>query len=206
MKKNRFEKKSKSREVDTNAKLRRFLLVCEGEETEPNYFEALKNTLPTNMIKIDIHGEGKNTLALVNCAIKKRITDVEKWVIFDKDDCPDKDFNAAIKLAEKNDIKCAWSNQAFELWFILHFEDFASGLHRNTYKEKISSSLKKYDNKFKYEKNMNMYELLQKYGDEKKAITRAKKLREKQENKNYATHNPCTTVDILVETLNQYKK
>lgn len=37
MRKNSFEKKSKSREVNTTAKQRRFLLVCEGKETEVNY-------------------------------------------------------------------------------------------------------------------------------------------------------------------------
>jgi len=47
------------------------LIVCEGEQTEPNYFESFQ----TSGVKIKVIGKGKNTLSLVNDAIKE-------WKIF----------------------------------------------------------------------------------------------------------------------------
>ena len=42
---------------------RYFLIVCEGEETEPNYFNAIAAQLPKDMVnRITVKGVGKNTL------------------------------------------------------------------------------------------------------------------------------------------------
>ena len=39
-----------------------YLIICEGEETEPNYFEAIKRILPPDMVnRITISGTGRNT-------------------------------------------------------------------------------------------------------------------------------------------------
>ena len=37
-----------------------FLIVCEGEKTEPNYFKGFRRQKA--LIKIKVHGEGANTL------------------------------------------------------------------------------------------------------------------------------------------------
>ena len=55
-------------------------------------------------------------------------------VFFDKDDFNDIDFNYAI------------SNQAFEYWLILHFDDHqGGGMHRSDYDDKINALLKPYN-------------------------------------------------------------
>ena len=46
------------------------------------------------------------------------------WIVFDKDDNSDKDFNDAIKLAQKSGFHVAYSNQAFEYWFVLHYKQY----------------------------------------------------------------------------------
>ncbi|GHT40705.1 hypothetical protein FACS189437_06670 [Bacteroidia bacterium] len=67
------------------------------------------------------------------------------WCVFDKDDFSDSDFNAAIKMAEEHDFGVAYSNQAFEYWIILHFDDHqGGGLHRDNYHDKINKLLKPY--------------------------------------------------------------
>ena len=48
----------------------------------------------------------------------------QSWVVFDKDDNPDKTFNDAIALAQKENFHVAYSNQAFEYWFLLHFKKY----------------------------------------------------------------------------------
>lgn len=55
-----YNRKDKSR--------RWFLIVCEGEKTEPNYFRSFP--VDTKVIKLDIKGEGKNTKSLVKKAIE----------------------------------------------------------------------------------------------------------------------------------------
>ena len=98
-----------------------FLIVCEGEKTEPDYFKSFRMTAAT----IRAVGQAMNTMTLVNRAIcireadkKRKKTYDQCWVVFDKDDFPSKDFNQAIKLAEKNGFNVAYSNQAFEYWFL----------------------------------------------------------------------------------------
>ena len=77
------------------------------------------------MIDIDIQGTGRNTEDLVNYAIKINALAANRygnvWVVFDKDDFSDDQFNNAISLAERNGIHTAWSNESIELWFLLHF-------------------------------------------------------------------------------------
>jgi hypothetical protein len=54
-----------------------YLVVCEGSETEPNYFEAFKNDLPKAILDVyefKIEGTGFNTLSLVAEAERARHT------------------------------------------------------------------------------------------------------------------------------------
>lgn len=59
----------------------RYLIVCEGKKTEPNYFEGIKRQLNQKYddtvevktpIELDIQGTGRNTEDLVNFAKKQR--------------------------------------------------------------------------------------------------------------------------------------
>ena len=99
--------------------------------TEPDYFKAFRMTAAT----VKAVGQAMNTTSLVSKAISIRDADQKKkrtydqcWVVFDKDDFPAKDFNEAITLAEKNGFKVAYSNQAFEYWFLLHFNLYKGGV------------------------------------------------------------------------------
>lgn len=56
------------RRVSDKKKRDTFLIVCEGERTEPNYFK--KFPLKKEVIEVDIIGEGENTNTLVQEAIK----------------------------------------------------------------------------------------------------------------------------------------
>lgn len=118
-----------------------FLIVCEGMCTEPDYFKAFRMTTAT----IKAVGQGMNTISLVNKAISIRDTDMKKkrtydqcWIVFDKDDFPANDFNQAIVLAERNGFRVAYSNQAFEYWFLLHFNLYRGPIHRNSYADMLT--------------------------------------------------------------------
>lgn len=118
-----------------------FYVYCEGKNTEPEYLSSFK----INTVKIKPLGLAQNTLNIVEEAIKRIKSENfdktldQKWCVFDKDDFPANSFDNAIKKAENNGFKVAWSNQSFEYWFLLHFEDHQGGsLHRDSYKDKIN--------------------------------------------------------------------
>lgn len=116
------------------------LIVCEGKNTEPSYFNQFK--LPS--ATLEVLGEGYNTLSLVEKTIelKSRKDFDQVWCVFDKDDFKDADFNNAIAMAEANGFGIAYSNQAFEYWLLLHLQDHqGGGMHRSLYPEKINAFL-----------------------------------------------------------------
>jgi hypothetical protein len=183
------------------------LIVCEGTKTEPQYFQSFKTILSPYTLDIETIGTAKNTLGVVETAIQRKATSSKKydsvWAVFDRDSFSERNFNNAIKKAQANNIKCAWSNEAFELWYILHFQYVDMRISRKDYPQRITSQLEKQLPKFRYEKNNpEMYALLAKYGNQKQAVAWAKKLEKQYTGNNFAQHNPCTHVHALVEELN----
>ena len=185
----------------------KFLIVCEGERTEPNYFKALTKGIES--IHCEIRGKGKNTKSLVKEAITlKANNDFDKiWVVFDKDAFTNDDFNGAIAEAGRNGIECAWSNAAFELWFLYHFENVTAHLSRDDYQEKLSRAVNKsgkYNKKSKYQydkTDTENFSIMTSYGSQENAILRAETQSRKFSDNNYANHNPCTMVFKLVKQL-----
>ncbi len=120
------------------------LIVCEGENTEPSYFNQFRITSAI----VKSVGEGYNTVSLVNRAFElaQQGNYDQVWCVFDKDDFKEDDFNSAIRLAEANNFGVAYSNQSFEYWLILHFNDHqGGGMHRNNYNNKINQFLKPFN-------------------------------------------------------------
>lgn len=208
----REAKAAKKRKVATREKIVRFLIVCEGERTEPNYFRTLvKDRYSEVRSEEDIVGEGRSTCALVKKAeeIKDKLEQQRQlkfdrvWVVFDKDDF--NDFNEAIALAEKKELAAAWSNEAFELWYLLHYAYLDAAISRADYITKLENEIRKFDGQknFKYKKNdSGLYTLLRNTGNESLAKLRAAKLRDLfGGTHDYKNHKPCTLVDVLVEEL-----
>jgi hypothetical protein len=211
----REAKIAKKRKENVREKHVRFLIVCEGEKTEPFYFESLIENNISTVREVHIEGQGKSTVALVNETLmikedlerKNAMTFDRVWAVFDKDDF--EDFNKAIMTANKKGVQTAWTNEAFELWYYLHFEFLDTGIGRSAYIEKLEEFFRKKtgDDNFKYEKkNPKIYQLLHKYGKEDLAKRFAKRLRDYYHDTNYALHKPCTMVDKLVVELENPEK
>jgi hypothetical protein len=210
---NALEKRMKRKEnpdkrADKNIRAN-ILILCEGEKTEPNYFKCFKKN---QNISINCPpGKGLSPSRLVEKA-KEAVEKFDSiWVVFDKDSVPKNQFNGAILQAKQNQIKCAWTNEAFELWYLLHFHDRITAMDRNEYKKAIEKAVnKEIANKkntkqtnFVYQKNAEeMYKVLQAYGDQEKAIKRAKDLADQNTGEQFADYNPQTMVFELVEELN----
>jgi hypothetical protein len=197
--------RSFSRRYGGRNERRKIYIFTEGKKTEPNYFNAIKSELRLRTIDIRVKGTGFNTLSLVEYAIgeteKLLEEDDEVWVVFDKDDF--KDFDNAIGKAESSGIRVAYSNESFELWYLLHF-DYTDAAHgRGQLCDKLAKSLRKQtgDSDFKYEKNSNeMYKIIKHL--ESDAIKHAEKLlRVHLDKLQHSDRNPSTTVHKLVISL-----
>jgi len=205
-----MSKKSSSRQSKIpydNRKVRnrkRFFIVCEGEKTEPNYFKKFSVNVDITLIK----GRGKDTNSLVEEAIelKNGLESDERdrvWCVFDRDRNDQnphdaQNFNAAITLAKTNGIKVAYSNDAFELWYLLHFNYYNTGISRKDYKNMLTNQLG-----HEYKKNSErIYEELK--DKQENAIKNAKRLLEKYDRPNPESDNPSTTVHLLVAELNSF--
>lgn len=181
-----------------------FLIICEGVNTEPDYFNAFRLTSAS----VKAVGKGLNTIRLVEEALIIKNEEHRKghvydhyWVVFDKDDFSNHDFNEAIRLAEANGFLVAYSNQAFEYWFLLHFNMYRGFIHRNDYEQMLSQLLKvKYCKKDHFA--TKVYGML--LPRQMDAIARARKIHAEFANVPPSQAVSSTTVYKLVEELNKF--
>ena len=211
MKKNNLNKsrKTKTRIIAPY----RYLIVCEGVQTEPNYFNTIKKIIESsfpNRMNIMVLGTGYNTLSLVDKTIqtmqKSPIKYDKVWCVFDKDSFTDDVFNSAIKKATSKDISVAWSNEAVELWFLLHYNFYNTPINRDQYVTKLDAIFKESFGSGYSKNDIDIYEKIKICGGNlKTAINNAQKL------DNYypstvspAKQNPNTHVYKLMLELYDY--
>ena len=225
--------RSSARPYGNRPPRRYFLIVCEGEETEPNYFNSISLQLPKDMVnRITVKGVGKNTLHLIEDAkaeiAKRRAAGLPDyyyvWLVFDRDEFPADHFNRTIEEAAAIDEwnaklplksrrsehwRCAWSNEAFELWYVLHFrEQLGGAVSRAQYQKMLEEDIRAHTDEkgFIYKKNdPQMFARLKNYTVE--AVRRAERALARQlksKGKAYADMNPATRVHELVNLLMAY--
>lgn len=148
----------KNKRIKKPRKLKKTIFIfCQGTKTEFKYFEHIKKEIrmaeanPTVEIKIASQHKS-NALQFVKYVNRNYIEEKdlydEFWLVFDKDETSNDDFNKAVDLAIKQKSKVAYSNQAFELWLIHHFQELYSKMDRSHYSTKLSQLLG-----FKYDKD-----------------------------------------------------
>lgn len=184
------------------------LIVCEGEKTEPAYFKGwIQRLRLTAGVVVD--GAGRNTLSLVDYALTvgRRRGIPEVWCVFDKDSFSPQQFNAAVQACaaqtnrrlctdgSKQFLHCAiWSNECFELWYVLHFQLLTAALSRTSYLPILTQHLG-----IPYQKNDP--DLLDRLIDRTPlAVRNAEHLRARGVG-TPASRSPETQVDILVQRL-----
>jgi hypothetical protein len=109
----------------------RVLIVCEGKETEPNYFRGLRDeeTVREKFSVVVQKGKGGSCLDVVQQAAaekEKAATRGEEfdevWCVFDVERAEQRQqVTKARALAEKHGILLALSNPSFEVWLLAHF-------------------------------------------------------------------------------------
>lgn len=189
------------------------LIVCEGEQTEPLYFESLKKVegLTSADIKV-VYGKHSDPINVINKAIDEQEKQ-KHYLPFDKVYCVidgdvSANLNEAKKLAKQNNIQLIISYPCMEYWYICHFNPYHSPIIATGNKsagDNCESILNKYWKKaFKkdYKKNQpNLYALL--HDKLETAIKNAKAgLKQAQADNEL---NPSTQVYELVDYLRNIK-
>jgi len=190
------------------------LIVTEGTDTEPAYFEAIKEVINKQYrekIQLEVSGEGDNTINLFWKAkeLAKDSANIYRhvWVVYDTDDFPAEHIDRVVDLCKENSTEeteyhAIWSNQCVELWFLLHFSFMQSDIHRCEYWPKLTSWLTGIGAGV-YEKNRaDMYRVLRPFMEY--AIANAKRLDLVNHGRTPSRAAPGTKIYELVEKLKPY--
>lgn len=143
---------------------RRMLVVCEGENTEPQYIRGLERYLRDATLSIEIpkeRGDPKKLIEVakafnseaVQNALKSEDDNLrfdEVWCVYDRDD--HERFDVACQMARDNRFRLAVSNPSFELWLLLHFQENPGAQHRDRIKEMLAKKLPGYDKTIDFSK------------------------------------------------------
>lgn len=109
----------------------KILIVCEGEKTEPNYFNELKDYYQLNTANVVVDGRcGSDPWSIYQHA-QKCVSQAKKfndpydkiYCVFDKDKHTtyQRTLDAIIKVNAKQDFTAIVSVPCFEFWLLLHF-------------------------------------------------------------------------------------
>ncbi|MBF0324938.1 MAG: RloB domain-containing protein [Alphaproteobacteria bacterium] len=132
-----------------------FILFCEGKNTEPAYFKALERHCDCVVLDIQVIRAAGTPLTIAERAsaeVRARHTDKgsfqlgdQIWAVFDRDDHPY--FDQALKLCEKAKVGIARSTPCFEVWLILHYQDFHRPDGRHAVQRHLAALSPEYDAK-----------------------------------------------------------
>ena len=122
-----------------------FAIATEGKDTERVYFEALRDKLQTNRIRMEILPSENNDSSpdkVFNrlCEFESNYDtgrDDQLWIVVDRDKWTEKTLSEiALYCSKSKNHFFGLSNPCFELWLLLHCEDISR------YSEKDLSALK----------------------------------------------------------------
>jgi hypothetical protein len=143
------------RQVETKLPKSKIFIYSEGEKTERDYFDAMARAFPSVVLEIEIiEGAGvpltiakKAVGAAQSARARNRRQSYanrdEFWAVFDRDEHPY--IPEAISRCSDANVGVAYSNPCFELWLILHFQDFDRPDHRHDVQRHLKTLCKDYD-------------------------------------------------------------
>lgn len=233
-KKKELKKSDFKRRVNDKVTVPDIIIACEDSVSSPTYFQMIVDRLIEKKIITQdsfVIAKHKHTNPMgVLYDLKnyknengKNYKDFDyKWIVIDRDSerlngggHKKEDFNNALKDAKSKksnlNIEVAYSNDSFELWYLLHFEYRNTAISRDETVKQVIKKLKEIEphkfsqltkNNIKQENYTKyIFETLKPLQDE--AIRNSKILLESYgDEHNPESDNPSTRVHLLVEILN----
>jgi hypothetical protein len=191
-----------------------FIIVCEGEITEADYFKGFPyysklgavsdNGFQYSHASVYIEpGAGQHEKVVTKAhkvwiELNKKygtIKPSEVWCVFDCDGNPN-GLNCAIQAARSKKFNAIYSVQCFELWYLLHFQMVAGAISKTEYDKRISEYL----GICYTHRTRGMYALLKER--QNFAIQNVKQLWKLKAEMGELQGDPITNVFLLVEALN----
>lgn len=180
------------------------LIVCEGTNTEPQYFESCSLACHNPRVKVHIAPEHGVPISLVEAAKERMLAARQRsrkekdenlaydqvWCVFDVDDHPR--VGEAKEMARANGIHVAVSNPCFELWLLLHFRDNPGPQTRGKIVGKLRKFVPEYEKDVDYATYAN---------GRPEAEKRAARMDATANADNDAGRNPTTGVFRLTEVI-----
>ena len=154
-----------------------YLIITDTEETEKNYFEGLRDSIPAELKdRLIIKVEKAKTVELVEKALDLLGKESQyriPWIVFDRDQV--RDFNEIIWTAEKNGVHVGWSNPCFEIWMYAYFGEMPAIRESFICCDRFADKFEKVTGQ-KYSKNdRDIYRKLERYGDLGQAVVLAER-------------------------------
>lgn len=175
----------------------RFLIVCEGRVTEPEYINLIRIKEKINLVRIVIDNQGGTPKTLVDRAVAEKRqnrsefgNEDEIWCVFDIDEHPM--VAEAKQKANANGIKLAISNPCFEFWLLLHFVYHSAPLSRQEARRECEARMNGYQKHIPGDLLFPLLEI---------ALENAQRLAKWQVTRQAVGENPSTDVYKLIERL-----
>ena len=186
---------------------RRFVLFCEGRNTEPAYFKAIRSVYRNALISVETHGGAGVPRTIAEKAAeeagknrRRKKDSFEKddqvWAVFDRDEHPR--FDEAVRLCEASGVRVARSNPCFELWLILHERDYDRPQNRRDMQRKLERLRPEYE--INGDKTPDCADLVTRVEE---AERRGEELLRKRKEGGDPYGNPSTTVGRLTRAIRE---
>jgi hypothetical protein len=191
---------------------RRFILFCEGMKTEPAYFVAIERACSSALIEVETKPAAGVPYTLAESAVararslglsrrsRKALNYFEKgdevWAVFDRDEHPR--FKEAVTQCEQAGVRVGRSDPCFEIWLILHIEDFDRPDDRHAVQAHLAKLRPEYDQRGA--KTPDCADLVAQVD---KAEQRAETQLNRRENEGDPYGRPSTTVGRLIRAIRE---
>lgn len=192
-----------------------FYIFCEGEKTEPNYFNGYLEYFHSairslHVIKIEPTKENApHTLVKKAIGKKKKCPDGDIfWVVYDRESKQgntEKIHSQADENAKEHNIHIALSNICFELWLLLHFQ-YTTKPYDNCdelIKDKLKAKLPNYEKGNKEVFNILKDKIEQACTNARRMNTATQNAADSSWTKPYQW-NPYTNVHELLEYIDEF--
>jgi hypothetical protein len=132
------------------------VVACEGRNTEPRYFRDCIEHYGAGLVRLRVLDVVGVPMTIVRAAIEEREALLARyrrsansfdacfrvWAVFDRDEHPR--VEEALAVAREKGVEVAFSNPCFELWPLLHLEDYGAQDSRHALQVRLNAKMPRY--------------------------------------------------------------